>query len=243
MMFHCLHGGGNHGNHNGFTALGKTIGTSKSTETDADYVTEHQVLKYLSNKISHYLHDYHSHWFPQFRLPPPNREHDQLRESQIRRLMRRVQVCFGHRGGGSGRDRPEIQVFSRLDIGNKDFFGEQFVNCRPFGSHHEQVLMDFVFQVFIPPPPFFEGTCAKFDVTLENCWYGRVLLLFCIRVKTDTKDQHGRSVLMDCNCAMIDCLFDYAPGCRLHLGRKILKSRPLFSKTQNPKKITLKNEP
>jgi hypothetical protein len=40
----CLHGSGNHGNHNGFTALGKTIGTSKSTETDADYVTEHQAL-------------------------------------------------------------------------------------------------------------------------------------------------------------------------------------------------------
>jgi hypothetical protein len=54
--------------------------------------------------------------------------------------------------GGSGRDRPEIQGFSRLDIGHKDFFGEQFVNCRPFRSHHEQVRMDFVF--FIPPPPF-----------------------------------------------------------------------------------------
>ena len=73
--------------------------------------------------------------------------------------------------------------------------------------------MDFVF--FIPPPPFFEGTRAEFDLTLENCWYGRVLLLFRIRVKTDEKDRNGRSVLMDCDCAMIDCLYDYAPGCRL----------------------------
>ena len=41
-----------------------------------------------------------------------------------------------------------------------------------------------------------------------------VLLLFRIRVKTDEKDSKGRSVLMDCDCAMIDCLFDYAPGFR-----------------------------
>ena len=208
-MIHCLHGGGNHGNHNGFTALGKKIGTPKSTETDADYVKEHRVLKYLRNKIAHYLHDYRRHWFARFGLPPPNGEHDQLRDSQIRRLMRRVQRRMSSEGG-RGRERPEIQVFSRLDIGHKDFLGEQFVNCRPFKSHHEQVLMDFVF--FIPPPPFFEGGRAEFDTTLENCWYGRVVLLFRIRVKTDKKDRNGRSVLMDCDCAMIECLYDYAPG-------------------------------
>ena len=105
---------------------------------------------------------------------------------------------------------PEIQVFSRLDIGHKDFLGLQFVNCRPFRSHHKHVRMDFVF--FIPPPPFFEGSRAEFDATLDNCWYGRVVLLFRIRVKTDEKDRNGRSVLKDCDCAMIDCLYDYAPG-------------------------------
>ncbi len=56
-MTHRLHGGDNHGKHNGFTALGRKIGTSKSTQQDSDYVTEHQVLKYLKNKIAHYLHD------------------------------------------------------------------------------------------------------------------------------------------------------------------------------------------
>jgi hypothetical protein len=211
-MTHCLHGGDNHGNYNGFTALGKTIGTSKSNETDAGYVTEHRVLKYFRNKIALYLHDYRRHWFDRFGHPPPDGEHDQLRESQIRRLMRRVQQRFTAKGGGRGSEWPEIQVFSRLDIGHKDFFGEKFVNCRPFTSHPEQVLMDFV--LFIPPPPFFEGTRAKFDASLESCWYWRVLLLFRIRVKTDEKDRNGRSVLMDCDCAMIDCLFDYAPGCR-----------------------------
>ena len=54
----------------------------------------------------------------------------------------------------------------------------------------------------------------EFDVTLEVCWYGRVVLLFSIRVRTDMMDANGRSVLKDCDsdCAMIDCLYDYAQG-------------------------------
>ena len=54
-----------------------------------------------------------------------------------------------------------------------------------------------------------------FDVTLESCWYGRVVLLFRIQVKTDMKDRNSRSVdsvLKECDCAMIDCLYDYAKG-------------------------------
>ncbi len=60
-MTHCLHGGGKHGN--GLAALGKTIWTSKLTEADADYVTEHRILKYPRNKIAHYLHGYRRIWF------------------------------------------------------------------------------------------------------------------------------------------------------------------------------------
>ena len=70
--------------------------------------------------------------------------------------------------------------------------------------------MDFVF--FIPPPPFYEGTLADFEPTLDTCWFGRVVLLCRFRVKTDMKDDKGRSVLMDCDCALIDCLYDFAPG-------------------------------
>ena len=51
-LTHSLHGGNNHGSHNGFTALGEKIGTSKSTATDAAYVAEHWPLKYLRNKIA-----------------------------------------------------------------------------------------------------------------------------------------------------------------------------------------------
>ena len=90
-MTHNLHGGNDSGNNNGFTALGKTIGTRKSTLKDSEYVEEHAVLKYLRGKLACYLHDFRRHWFAvSLKLPPPNGRHDQLYEHQIRRLMRRV---------------------------------------------------------------------------------------------------------------------------------------------------------
>ena len=71
--------------------------------------------------MTHHLHggiDYHRHWFVHFGLPLPNGEHNQLqvRERQIRRLLRRVLQREGLKGGGRGRERPEIQVFSCLNI-------------------------------------------------------------------------------------------------------------------------------
>ena len=103
-MTHRLHGGNKHGKFNGYTALGKTIGTRKMTARDSEYVEEHSVLKYVRKKR------------------------------------------------------------------------------------------------------------AEYEPTLENCWYGRVVLLCRILVKTDMKNNKGRSVLKDCDCALIDCLYDYAPG-------------------------------
>ncbi len=46
--------------------------------------------------------------------------------------------------------------------------------------YHEQVLMDYIF--FVPPFPFFEGTCADFaNPTQDDYLYGRVVLLCSIR--------------------------------------------------------------
>ena len=217
-MTHCFHAGGTH--YTGFTAFEATIGTSDSSARDTEYVMEHEHLKYLHKNIANFLHDFYRHWFGRFGLPPSNGKHDQLFASDVRRLLGRLQRRMGHRGGGTGRERGEIQVFALLDIGHKDFFGDQFVNCKPLSSHHKDVRMDYVF--FIPPPPFYVGTRADFDVTLESCWYGRVVLLFRILVKTDQKDRNGRSVLKECDCAMIDCLYDYAKG-RLYFSTFISK--------------------
>ena len=141
-MTHSLHGGDNHGKLNGFTALGKAIGTPKSSEKDSAYVTEHSILKYFRAKLANFLNDFRrADWFDRFGLPVSNGRHNQLSKSQVRLLMRRVEQRACPQGGGRGGERPEVQVFSRLDIGHKDFLGEQFVNCRPFGTHHEQVLI------------------------------------------------------------------------------------------------------
>jgi hypothetical protein len=134
-MTHSLHGGGNHGDLNGFTALGKSIGTPDLTDKGSAYVTEHPVLKYFRAKLANFLNDFRSaNWFDRLGLPVSNGRHNQLSSSQVRRLMLRVEQRAGPQGGGRCCERPEVQVFSRLDIGHKDFIGEQFVNCRPFWS-------------------------------------------------------------------------------------------------------------
>ncbi len=69
-MTNSLHGGDNHGNHNGFTALGKAIGTPDSNDKDSAYITEHPVLKYFQAKLANFLNDFRrADWFDQFGLP------------------------------------------------------------------------------------------------------------------------------------------------------------------------------
>ena len=62
---------------------------------------------------------------------------------------------------------------------------------------------DYVF--FIPPPPHHRGTRSAFSPSIDACWYGRVNLIFKIRVRTDA------GPVMECQCALIDTLFDYCP--------------------------------
>jgi hypothetical protein len=108
-MTHSLHGGNNHDNHNGFTALGKSIGTPNSTDKDSAYVTEHPVLKYFWAKLANFLNDFRrADWFDRLGLPVSNGRHNQLSESEVRQLMRRVEQRLGH---GRFRERPEVQVF------------------------------------------------------------------------------------------------------------------------------------
>ncbi len=80
LMTRSLHGGfSDFGRANGFTALGKAIGTSESTDKDAAYVMEHPVLKYFRPKLANFLNDFlRANWFDRFRLPVSNGKHNQL---------------------------------------------------------------------------------------------------------------------------------------------------------------------
>ena len=64
--------------------------------------------------------------------------------------------------------------------------------------------MDYVF--FVPPEPFYSGRKRDFEIDLDTCWYGRVVLLFRIKVKSDSGQ------IWECDCAMIDVLFDLKPA-------------------------------
>ena len=45
------------------------------------------------------------------------------------------------------------------------------------------------------------------------------MLLFSILVKAPQKDRDGRSVLKECDCTMINCLYDYVGTLGTPVGR------------------------
>ena len=51
----------------------------------------------------------------------------------------------------------------------------------------------------------YRGTLASFSPSVGECWYGRVNLIFKMRVRTDSGS------VMECQCALIETLFDYCP--------------------------------
>ena len=63
---------------------------------------------------------------------------------------------------------------------------------------------DFV--MFIQQCPHFQGPPSSFSPSIHECWYGRVNLIFKMRLSTDA----GR--LMECQCALIETLYDYCPA-------------------------------
>ena len=66
------------------------------------------------------------------------------------------------------------------------------------------MLQDYAF--FIPPPQFYAGKRSRFSPSLDECWYGRVALLFRVHVRRDD------GALVECDCAMMETLWDYCPG-------------------------------
>ena len=197
-MTHCLSGGGKN-NAGGYIAL---VHPAKLRTRQPAYLDQHKLLAFLGKKICHFIHDFHPDWIARLGLPVSNGQHDQLFPHMQDRILRRIQAFQ------SQSKRGAIILFSILSIGHADFLGEQFVYCKPFKTIHGETRMDCVF--FIPPKPFYNTSgrrCFRdFDLSLDNVWYGHVVLLFKMTVRTDTNE------LLDVECAMIDVLFDYAEG-------------------------------
>ena len=84
------------------------------------------------------------------------------------------------------------------------YWGACYVRNALFYTCNRRPCQDYVF--FIPPPQFYHGRRSRFSPSIDECWYGRVALLFTIHVRTDSGS------LEECKCAMIETLWDYCPG-------------------------------
>jgi hypothetical protein len=153
------------------------------------------ILRFLGAKIAHFLHDYHHEAFPHCQLDAPDGTHKQLTKQQINHLIHRIKP--------PGRTAGALDIIKILKIGHKDFLGNQFIRgCQP-GSKASPKCGGHDFVFFIPPPPFYSEDRCDFKAGLESCWYGRVVLLF--KMKIDT----GDDLPLECSCAMIEVLYDY----------------------------------
>jgi hypothetical protein len=82
------------------------------------------VLHYLSNKLVHFVLDYHPDWIADLRLPPSDGSHRHLRTEGFHAVLNRLDTI-------PDVDAP-LQLFSAVDIGHKDWRGVQTVHAIPF---------------------------------------------------------------------------------------------------------------
>ena len=73
---------------------------------------DYPVLSYLSNKLVHFLVDYHPDWIARLRLPPTDGLHRQLETHHLHRALERLELM-------PNLFAP-VQVFSAVQLGHKD---------------------------------------------------------------------------------------------------------------------------
>ena len=100
-------------------------------------VSKHPVLSFLSNKLVHFLVDYHPDWIAQLRMPPSDGRHRQLETRHFHRALERLELI------------PDlyapIQVFSAVQIGHKDWLGTQCVHSTPFNGEKSRMVGKIVY--------------------------------------------------------------------------------------------------
>jgi hypothetical protein len=178
---------------------------SKIASLQPEKLAVHKILAFLGKKICCFVHDFHPDWIARLNLPLSDGLHNQLQPHQVDRILRRLVFPY-HDTARLEKNRTKmLQIFSGLEIGQRDYMGKQIVYCKPFrDKENDAGRMDCVF--FIPPPPYYTGSRRDFDLSLENAWYGRVSLLCRMKFRTDSGE------VRDVDCAMMDVFFDYAEG-------------------------------
>jgi hypothetical protein len=84
------------------------------------------MLKYLPNKLVHFVLDYHPDWIARLRLPPSDGSHGQLCSDQFHSVLDRLDTI-------PDRDvDAAVQLFSAVNIGHKDLLDVQAVHAVPF---------------------------------------------------------------------------------------------------------------
>ena len=87
-------------------------------------VTVLPILRFLPNKLVHFLLDYHPNWVAQLQLPASDGRHRQLASAQFHSALDRLV------------DMPDVgcplQLFSDAVIGHSDWRGRQTVHAIPF---------------------------------------------------------------------------------------------------------------
>ncbi len=91
---------------------------------------------------------------------------------------------------------------------------------------------------FIPPPPHHRGTHSAFSPSIDACWYGRVNLIFKIRVRTDAGPD--TRPVMECQCSLIETLSDYCPreGRNWYPSTAQIGTKLLYMPSPNPVVLT-----
>ena len=79
-------------------------------------------------------------------------------------------------------------------------------SCTASRSKSSTMTCGWIMSFSSPHPTFYTGRKRDFEVDLDTCWYGRVVLLFRIKVRSDSGQ------IWECDCAMIDVLFYLKPA-------------------------------
>ena len=186
----------------------------------------------LGPKFVHFLVDFHPDWLLSRGLPSSARKQDQLNAADIdsvldrlepaNQLLRELQLFTGVKIGHSEyqgcqivhcapfkstHERPRmVHISIYMHVYHHD--GNISPHCTyltilvPVDDILPINLQDYALSV--PPPSHYCGRRSRLSPSIDECWYGRVALLFKIHVRTDS------GALMPCTCAMMETPWDYS---------------------------------